>query len=100
MRAARGYAGLSVSELAAAIGVGAQTIKRIEAGRRAPRKMEIWAIADVCGLPLAWFSADWKSCCQQAEALTALVRRVEDGQAQILAHGAGGAPAGDESGPS
>src|SRR5947209_15300390 len=51
VRAARAYSGLSVGELAAAIGVGAQTVKRIEAGRRNPRQMEVWAIADVCGLP-------------------------------------------------
>jgi transcriptional regulator with XRE-family HTH domain len=83
VRAARAYSGLSVQELATAIGVGAQTIKRIEAGRRTPRQMEVSAIADVCGLPHNWFSADWASCCQQVEALSDLMNRLEQRQIEI-----------------
>lgn len=78
VRAARAYAGLSVYDVANAIGLGAQTIKRIEAGRRTPRSFEIWAIADVCGLPREWFTADFDALCRQAERQTALLDRVED----------------------
>ena len=77
VRAARAYAGLSVADVATAVGLGAQTIKRIEAGRRTPRSFEIWAIADVCGLPREWFNADFKALSHQAERQADLLRRVE-----------------------
>lgn len=98
VRAARMYSGLSVDELAAAIGVGSQTIKRIEAGRRTPRPMEVWAIADVCGLPRNWFSADWRSCCDQVEQYSALMSRLEERQLEIAAS-LGVDPGADEEPP-
>jgi transcriptional regulator with XRE-family HTH domain len=85
VRAARAYAGLSVSDVATAIGLGAQTIKRIEAGRRTPRSFEIWAIADVCGLPREWFMADFKALSHQAERQAELLRRVEEQLAAVAA---------------
>jgi transcriptional regulator with XRE-family HTH domain len=61
VRAARAYAGLSIPELADELGVGAQTIKRVEAGTRRPRRYELWGIADICGLPRWFFEADLAS---------------------------------------
>jgi transcriptional regulator with XRE-family HTH domain len=55
VRAARAYAGLSIPRLAKELGVGMQTIKRIESGRRSPRRYELWGIADICGLPSGFF---------------------------------------------
>lgn len=55
VRAARAYAGLSIPRLAEELGVGMQTIKRIEAGHRSARRYELWGIADICGLPPGFF---------------------------------------------
>jgi transcriptional regulator with XRE-family HTH domain len=59
VRAARAYAGLSIPRLADELGVGLQTIKRIEAGHRSPRRYELWGIADICGLPSGFFEASF-----------------------------------------
>jgi transcriptional regulator with XRE-family HTH domain len=98
VRAARAYAGLSVRELADAIGIGLQTIKRIEAGSRAPRTMEVWAIAEVCGLPREWFEVDFDDLARHAAAAGELLARVDARLARLEAqlgissrngHGAG-----------
>ena len=83
VRAARAYAGLSVRELADAIGIGVQTIKRIEAGARAPRTMEVWAIAEVCGLPNEWFEMDVEGLANHAAAAADLLERVDRRLARI-----------------
>lgn len=85
VRAARAYAGLSVRELADSIGIGVQTIKRIEAGSRAPRTMEIWAIAEVCGLPNEWFELDVEALARYAADASSLLARVEQRLARIEA---------------
>src|SRR3954453_8543251 len=58
VRAARAYAGLSIQELAARVGIGLQTLKRIENGRRKPSGPELLAIAEACGLPREFFDLD------------------------------------------
>ena len=53
IRAARGYAGISQSQLAEALGVDEQTIKRRESPNgKEPKKGERVAIAAICGVPL------------------------------------------------
>lgn len=92
VRAARAYAGLSANELAERIGLGLQTIKRIEAGKRNPRRYEIWAIAEACALPRAFFELDFELLCERAETLAALMERLDGRlrriEAQTAANGA------------
>lgn len=54
IRAARAYAGLKQEELADALGVDVQTIKRREAGTSPPRRGELVAIADICKVPVGF----------------------------------------------
>jgi transcriptional regulator with XRE-family HTH domain len=54
IRAARCYADLKQPQLAQKTGLGYETIKRIEAGRRTPSLDERQTIADACGVP-RWF---------------------------------------------
>lgn len=60
--AARAYARLGRQELADALHISASTLDHIEGKRRSFRGAEwseLWAIADACGLPREWFSADF-----------------------------------------
>lgn len=52
IRAARAYAGLTQGELADALGVEVQWVKRREASIQTPREAELVAIADKCSVPL------------------------------------------------
>lgn len=54
IRAARAFAGLTQGQLAERLGVDVQTVKRREAGGRAPRRGELLAIASICGVPPAF----------------------------------------------
>ena len=58
VRAARGAKNMSLDEFADAIGIGRQTLIRIENGSRTPRDHEYEKMADVSGLPLAFFYVD------------------------------------------
>src|SRR3954452_13743388 len=78
VRAARAYAGLSVNELANQIGLGLQTIKRIESGKRTARRFEIWAIAEACGLPRDFFEIDLELLNRRASAWQETLTRVEE----------------------
>jgi DNA-binding XRE family transcriptional regulator len=55
IRAARAYAGLSNTELAEAIGIGRSTLVKSEAGARQAKTWELWAIAEICGIPREFF---------------------------------------------
>jgi transcriptional regulator with XRE-family HTH domain len=83
VRAARAYAGLSVSELANRIGLGLQTIKRIESGKRTARRFEIWAIGEACGLPREFFEMDLELLNRQATVAQETLARVEERLARI-----------------
>src|SRR3954453_22620459 len=78
VRAARAYAGLSVNELANRIGLGLQTIKRIESGKRAARRFEIWAIAEACNLPREFFEIDLDLLSRRSSALQETLARVDE----------------------
>jgi transcriptional regulator with XRE-family HTH domain len=52
IRAARAYAGLTQDQLAEALGLDVQTVKRRESGKQEPRNGERIAIAAVCNVPL------------------------------------------------
>jgi transcriptional regulator with XRE-family HTH domain len=78
VRAARAYAGLSVNELAERIGLGLQTIKRIESGKRAARRFEIWAIAEACNLPREFFEIDLDLLSRRSAALQETLARVDE----------------------
>lgn len=58
VRAARAYAGLSNTELAESIQIGRSTLVKIEAGRREAKRWELYAIAEVCGVPREWFDSE------------------------------------------
>jgi transcriptional regulator with XRE-family HTH domain len=64
IRAARAYARLSQPELANRLGVGRSTLVRIELEQRGLKDFEQHAILDsiakICGLPPAFFTADFK----------------------------------------
>lgn len=59
IRAARTYAGLSQKELADALGVDEQTIKRRESGRQEPKLAERIALASVCKIPPEFMEHGW-----------------------------------------
>lgn len=59
VRAARGYADLSIDQLAEAVGIGRNTIIRIDNGEREVKQMELRQIAAVCGLPYEFFTVDF-----------------------------------------
>lgn len=50
-RAARAYADLTQLELAQALGIDVQTVKRREAGKGDPKRAELIAIASITGVP-------------------------------------------------
>jgi transcriptional regulator with XRE-family HTH domain len=77
VRAARAYAQLTVGELADRIGLGAQTIKRIEAARRNPRLHEVWAIAEACGLPRAFFELQFSGLIDRAELVVGVLSDID-----------------------
>lgn len=76
-RAARSYAGFSIGDLAAHTGLGAQTIKRIEAGTRQARRYELWALAESCGVPRTFFEADLEELLDPSASVVAALTRIE-----------------------
>ena len=70
VRAARAYAGITIPELADRLGLGVATIKRIEAGERAPKQLELWAIAKACDLPDEWFDSELRTSVGKATSRT------------------------------
>lgn len=92
VRAARAYCGLTASALAEQLGMGVQTIKRIEAGRRSVRPYEVIAIAEACGLPRAFFEVPFGQLASQADRLDARLDNVDSRLERIeqrLAHAPG-----------
>lgn len=57
IRAARAYAGLTREQVEAETGFPESTQIRTEAGIRPPKRGELVAYADVCGVPREWFTA-------------------------------------------
>jgi transcriptional regulator with XRE-family HTH domain len=55
---ARKAAGMTQQDLSDELGVGVQTIKRVESGKRIPKRGELIAVAVVTGVPLSFFSED------------------------------------------
>lgn len=58
LRQARLLAGVSRKELAAAIGVGAQSVRRYETGARRMSPARLVAAATFLGVPISWFFRD------------------------------------------
>lgn len=58
-RAARAFAGLSRGELAAALGVHSETVKRRELGQAAPGPGEPELVARICGVPEPFMLGGW-----------------------------------------
>lgn len=60
------------------LGLGAATIKRIEAGVRAPKQLELWAIAKACDLPEEWFGSELRpGVCSWASQTARFEERVD-----------------------
>lgn len=60
IRAARGYSGWTRAEdLATAVGMGRTTLLKTEKGDREAKHWELVAIAELCGVPRGFFTADW-----------------------------------------
>jgi transcriptional regulator with XRE-family HTH domain len=78
--------------LADRVGLGLQTIKRIEAGKRTARPFEVWAIAEACGLPRDFFQADFRELCRVAAAQQEMLTRI-DSRLDQLEQALGGGPA-------
>lgn len=58
-RAALAYSKVRVRQVAADLNVSEMTVHRMLAGSRKETSWDdLWAIADLCGLPREWFSAD------------------------------------------
>jgi transcriptional regulator with XRE-family HTH domain len=77
VRAARAYAGLSVADLADRVGLGLQTIKRIESGKRNARPFEVWAIAEACELPREFFDLDFQELCKAVAAQENMLGKID-----------------------
>jgi transcriptional regulator with XRE-family HTH domain len=60
IRAARAHARLTQQQLADALGVDVQTVKRRERGVHPPKLGELVAIASVCEVPLAFLEDGWR----------------------------------------
>jgi transcriptional regulator with XRE-family HTH domain len=86
IRAARAYANKTQDELAEALGVDAQTIKRRESGKQEPKKAERIAIAAVTGVPLLFIEGGWEALSpptdEEISRAAALVREALLGAAQ------------------
>jgi transcriptional regulator with XRE-family HTH domain len=61
LRAARAFADLTQEELATMLGVDPQTIKRREAGKQNPKRVELVAIASITSVPLAFLEGGWEA---------------------------------------
>lgn len=85
VRAARGFADMTQQELADALGVEVQTIKRREKppsqrGSQEPKKGERLAIAQICGVPPAFMEDGFRGQArsEMAEMLTETVDTVRE----------------------
>jgi len=93
IRAARAYAGLSQEELAEALGVDPQTIKRRESGYQQPKKGERVAIAAICRVPPEFMEHGFGEIRP-----TEIARRLAQIEAMLATRrevGADGGPSGD-----
>ena len=59
IRAARGYAGLSQSELGKRVDLSEDRVAALEKGERRAHKWELWGIAEECDLSRSWFTDEW-----------------------------------------
>lgn len=66
LRAARGYAGLDADDVAKALSFSVSTLYRTEAGTRRLTEPEKKIVADLCSLPLGFFSVDFASDAERA----------------------------------
>lgn len=77
VRAARGSLNQSLDEFADAIGIGRQTLVRIENGSREPKPHEYEAMARVSGLPIEFFTVrDLRAALAGADLTPTLAERV------------------------
>lgn len=60
IRAARAYGRLSQIALAELLEVAPNTFKRIELGTRPPKRSELLAIAEACGVPMWFLVGGWE----------------------------------------
>lgn len=83
VRAARGFADLSQSDLAERLGLEKQSVVRTEAGKRDPKLAEQIAIAHVCGVPVAFMVGGFEgltaSSNEMAEEAHLDVRHLDEG---------------------
>lgn len=88
IRAARGYAGLNQPELAELVEISATMLKRIELDQRGLKSYEIRGIteriADVCGLPAQFFTADLAQLEPGWQAPEDQLARLEAGATAVL----------------
>jgi transcriptional regulator with XRE-family HTH domain len=79
VRAARGSLNFSLDQFAEAIGIGRQTLVRIENGTRDPKPHEYTAMAEATGLPVEFFTApDLHAALSGAGDRPTLAERVAD----------------------
>lgn len=77
---------LSLTEFAKAIGVGRQTLVRIESGDREPKAHEYKAMADASGLPLEFFTTpDLRGALAGADLAPTLAERVSELERELEA---------------
>jgi transcriptional regulator with XRE-family HTH domain len=77
LRAARAYSGRSRAEVAAALSVSVETLHRIERGERTLTDAERRAAAAVCGVPIEFFSMDFKTAAERQQPPDDLAARLE-----------------------
>lgn len=97
VRAARGSVNQSLDDFAKAVGIGRQTLVRIESGQRELKPHEEEAMARVSGLPIEFFRVadlhDALAGSDQAPSLAERVAQLERDMMAVKRSAAAGAPA-------
>lgn len=81
IRAARGLAGFTLTELAEQIsepGLRASTLRNLERGRREPAARDLHAIARACRLPDEWFTVDFTKLTELQQASKSLAEEISE----------------------
>lgn len=77
IRAARAYSGMTLNELADAVGMGRMTLYRMENGQRDVKRMELREIAEACDVPYEFFAADWATLGDDAGQLDRIEQKLD-----------------------
>jgi transcriptional regulator with XRE-family HTH domain len=78
IRAARGWRGISQKQLAEALGLDEQTVKRRESDKQDPKNGELIAIAQICQVPLSFLEHGFDAPVQVDDPLALILREITE----------------------